>query len=211
MTRRCSGGDSDAPLRPTHDDRIHNSGWGRPAEQYRTPALGAGFVIDLHRTLLSWRGMPPDVREMLAGLAPRRRRFPTDVMQACARALLHAVTGDWPPAETDRRTILAQLCDAMINAGHTDGVVLICALVPRDALATPLDHLVSAHTAALALATAICTRPPTVMWGIEPSVTSVTVDDVLRVRWLQRARAGAVARDVWESMTHLTSPGATHA
>jgi hypothetical protein len=49
------------------------------------------------------------------------------------------------------------------------------------------------------------------MWGIEPSLDGLTVEGVLRVRWLHRTRAGADARTAWESMTRITAAGAAHA
>lgn len=204
-------GASDAPLQLTDDDRIHNCGWGRPSEQYRTPGIGSGFVIDLHRTLMAWHDAPADLRESLATFAPRRRRYPTDIVTRCSRALVHALTGESAPSATDARASLATLCDVVIRAGLTDGVVLTCAVTTRDALATPLDHAVSACDAALALVSAVCTRPPTVMWGIEPSLDCLTVDGVLRVRWLHRTRAGAGAHTAWETMTRITAAGGAHA
>lgn len=201
----------DAPLHAKDDDRIHNCGWGRPSELYRTPGIGAGFVIDLHRTLLTWHDAPTDLRESLATFTPRRRRYPTDILTQCARALVHDLTGEPAPSTTDVRATLATLCDVVIRAGLTDGIVLTCAVLPRDALATPLDHAVSARDAALALVTAVGTRPPTVMWGIEPSLDGLTVDGVLRLRWLHRARAGANARTAWETMTRITAAGGAHA
>jgi hypothetical protein len=211
MMRPRLQGASDAPLQLTDDDRIHNSGWGRPAEQYRTPGIGSGFVIDLHRTLLAWHDAPADLRESLATFAPRRRRYPADLLSQCARALIHALTGESTSAAMDVRATLATLCEVVIRAGLTDGVVLTCAASARDALATPLDHAVSARDAALTLVTAVCTRPPTVMWGIEPSLDYLTVDGVLRLRWLHRTRAGADALTAWESMTRITAAGGVHA
>ncbi len=211
MTPQTAFAHSDAPLHAADDDRIHNCGWGRPSEQYRTPGIGAGFVLDLHRTLLAWHDAPADLRESLATLSPRRRRYPTDIVTRCAHALVHALTGESAPSATDVRATLATLCDVVIRAGLTDGVVLTCAVSARDALATPLDHAVSARDAALALVTAVGTRPPTVMWGIEPSLDGLTVDGVLRLRWLHRTRAGADARTAWEAMTRITAAGGAHA
>ena len=211
MMRQRLRGASDAPLRLTDDDRIHNSGWGRPSEQYRTPGIGAGFVIDLHRTLLAWHDAPTDLRESLATLAPRRRRYPADILTQCARALIHALTGASAPSAPDVRATLATLCNVVIRAGLTDGVVLTCALSTRGTLATPLYQTVSTRDAALALVTAVGTRPPTVMWGIEPSLACLTVDGVLRLRWLHRTRAGTDARTAWETMTRITAAGGAHA
>ena len=210
MRQQTAVAHSDAPLRSTDDDRIHNCGWGRPSEQYRTPAIGSGFVIDLHRTLLSWHDAPADLREMVTTLSPRQRRYPAELITCCASALIQALTNDTHSAATTARATLARLCDVVIRAGVTDGVVLTCALGRRDGLASPLDHAVTPREAALALTTAVCVRPPTVMWGIEPSLDGLTVDGELRIRWLHRSRASQVARTAWETMSGVTSAGAAY-
>ena len=126
-------------------------------------------------------------------------------------ALIHALTNDTHAAATTARGTLARLSDVVIRAGVTDGVVLTCVLGRRDGSARPLNHAVTAREAALALTTAVCVRPPTVMWGIEPSLDGLTVDGELRVRWLHRGRASHVARTAWESMTGVTFADAAHA
>lgn len=210
MTTHVSLAHADAPMHTAADDRIHNCGWGRPSEQYRTPAIGTGFVLDLHRTLLSWDGAPAEVRDLFAAPGPRCHRYPKHVVTRYAQALITTLTGDSARATTDVRATVATLADVVIRDGLTDGVVLTCAVGTRGTQGTPLGHAVSARDAALALVTAACTRPPTVMWGIEPSLAYLTVDTVLRLRWLHRDGAGSAACSTWTSMTRIATAGATH-
>ena len=210
MTRLSKTDHSDEPLRLTDDDRIRMCGRGAPTEQYRTPAIGAGFVIDLHRTLLAWHGAPPDLRDMLETLSPRRRRYPADIVLRCARALVQALAGDAAVPTPNVRATLAKLSDVVIRANLTDGVVLSCVTSMHGPRVSVFAGVVTAQDAALALVTTVCTRRPTVMWGIEPSLDSLTIDGLLRVRWLNRDRAGSNARTAWDTMLRITSTRVAH-
>lgn len=201
----------DAPLRTAFDTRLHNSGWARPSEQYVTPAIGTGIILDIHAMLLSWCSAPSDIIATLPSIALTSRRYPPSFISRCAHALLADVGGSSTAAVPPTAQALTALSRLTVDRGLTDGVVLTCALIDRKPN-TPLNlREVSAEEIALALVTLSSARPPMVLWRIEPIQAAMSPATMLRVRWLRRNVAGQSATAIWNRLSTVTPRGGTDA
>jgi hypothetical protein len=214
----------DAPSPSGTLDRLHNSGWGRPPEQYRTPVLGHAVLLDLPLLLGAWEGPPPDEREALRkaicaarnpygprpvplallGLLAARVRLALDA--AHAHALRAAGVPASPTAELpvrpDALVELARLRDRVHALGWTAGVVLMAAPQPQAADLAPTDwhHPTDADEVALALVAAALLHGPMVLWGAEPALERLREMRRLPLRWLRPAQAADDARHRWQAL-----------
>lgn len=211
----------DAPSPRDTMDRLHNSGWGRPPEMYRTPMLGQLVLLDLPRLLGAWAEVPHRERPALqdairAARSPRRRRpLPVAlVAQLAARArwsldqrhatpLQAAGVAVSPtahlPVRPDALVELARLRDRVNALDWTAGIVLTHAPDAPGDDASPINwsHPTNGDEVALALVTASLLHGTMVLWGAEPSLEPLRDARRPALRWLRPAQAHAAARAQW--------------
>lgn len=207
MTLRHIRHQVEAPITTAHDNRLHNCGYGRPPEQYLTPALGTGFDIDLHSLLLSWRDVSPAVALELNALRTLRRRYPRALLASCAWALLVALHGTASGRDDDPEAALAALSAHVMSLGLTRGVLLTCAVTSRGTAQPVQRGGMTTEPVALALVAMAASRPPMVMWGVEPSLENIAPGAIMRMRWLRRGEAGSEARAVWDALAGARPAG----
>ena len=214
----------DAPSPQGTMDRLHNSGWGRPPEQYRTPVLGQARLLDLPLLLGAWEGPPPAERIALQqairavrnpygprpvplallGLVAARARLAVD--QAHAHALREAgVPGTGTqelPVRPDALVELARLRDRVNALGWTAGIVFMAAPPGQATDLAPTDwHCpTNADEVALALVAASLLHGTMVLWGAEPALERLREARRVPLRWLRPAQAADDARRRWQAL-----------
>jgi len=214
----------DAPSPSGTLDRLHNSGWGRPPERYRTPVLGHAVLLELPLLLGAWEGPPPDEREALRkairtarnpyaprpvplallGLLAARVRVAVDEAHGPA---LRAAGVPAPPAaglpvRPDVLVELTRLRDRVTALGWTAGIVFMAAPQPQAADLAPTDwyHPTDADEVALALVAASLLHGPMVLWGAEPALERLREARRQPLRWLRPTQAGDDARRRWQAL-----------
>lgn len=217
----------DAPSPQGTLDRLHNSGWGRPPEQYRTPMLGHVVLLDVPLLLGAWEGVPPAERAALQSAirATRSSRnwrpLPVAMLgQVVARARLavERTHGDALraagvevdrdrelPARPDALRELARLRDRVNALEWTAGIVFTATpQAPlQDVASTNWTHPTDADEVALALVTASLLHGTLVVWGAEPALERLRDPQRLALRWLRPAQAPAPARRRWKALLGL--------
>ncbi len=167
---------------PLPHAQLNNSGWGRPPEQYRTPAIGTGIVIFLPDLLRLWPRYSPDqqVLDQLISLLSDGRQTA-------------------PARESDRVTIVRNLAR---ERGWLDGVIMTCSVAPSS---LPSDYYwddlqVNDVQVTLAVLAVACAHPPAVIWDAAPSWNMRQSREVVSLRWLRQSHASPVARKAWDSL-----------
>jgi len=165
--------------------RLHNSGYGRPPEIYRTPALGMGLRIDPRAWALAW---------------PRNDKSRRVVAQ-----LIEVLTGDCSGIpDTDAKQI-AMLRDIVVAKGWTEGVTLLGTHSGRKMMERYEPKApVTDRDLALACVASASMHVPVAIWDAQPCWNESRRDKIVRVRWLQRQNASPVAREAWESLRALS-------
>lgn len=202
---------TDAPFAPAPSDRLHNSGWGRPPEQYRTPAVGTSFTLDLPSMLHDWKGATLDDAHAMRAVMPRHKSYPSTIIARYARALATALDCPTTPADdTDVLRALETLGNAVAARGLIDGMMLSCQTHEKYKWLKGMAWRFVPTTSQLAavLAAAAFSHGGLVLWGAQPSLGSVRPDYVIRFTWLRRHEAGASARDCWTDLASAPAPEA---
>jgi hypothetical protein len=202
----------DEPLPLGADDRLHNSGYGRPPEQYRTPSVGLRFRLDFIRLLRTWPGAAPADTAELADVMQRRAAFPRTLVARYARRVITALGGDGiGTRHRDEATAsLADVASLVDSLGLTRGVVLIARPLYRYKLVTQLPDEPPAtdEQVAVALATLAVCSPPLVLWSREASLGTFRPSEVLLLTRFRHAGAGVDAERVWTELQRIGTPGA---
>lgn len=167
--------------------RLHNSGWGGPPEQYRTPGIGTGWVINLPRLVNNWsrydvsRPLMPQIVESLA--------------DGCSAA----------PALQSHQA--AQLRDIASERGWLAGIILTC----NDASIAAINHSnaqtqrpVTERDIALAALAVACSHPPVIIWDATPSWNQRLRNTSLEIRWLRRTLATPLAHEAWSAVARAS-------
>ena len=215
----------DAPSPAATLDRLHNSGWGRPPEQYRTPVLGHAVLLDVPLLLGAWSDLPAVERAALqaairaartaAGARPLSAallgqgaaRARTAVEQRHAHALREAGVAVGPsapmPKRPDALVELARLRDRVNALGWTAGIVFTETTSAMDTAPINWNHPTDADEVALALVTASLLHGTMVLWGAEPALERLRAPRRLALRWLRPAQAPAQASHRWKALLGL--------
>jgi hypothetical protein len=204
----------DAPFPLGADDRLHNSGPGRPPEMYRTPGVGARFRLDYVRLLRTWPGATPSDAAALEDVLRRRVAIPRALVARYARRIAAALGGDglFTPRRDEATASLADLALLVDSLGLTRGMVLTARTIDRHHKvntelrgAPPATH----EQVAVALVTVAVCSPPLVLWSREPSLARLQTNELLVLTRLRHAGAGVEAERVWAELKRLETPGAT--
>lgn len=162
--------------------RLHNSGWGRPPEQYRTPGIGTGIIIHLPSLLERWPRYSLDKRVL--------------------DQLIHLLSDGCeavPALASHRATIIRDLAK---ERGWLDGVIMICSVAPYPAPRNYYlaDRQVDDVQVTLAVLAIACAHPPAVIWDAPPSWNLRQSGQVVSLRWVRRSLASPAASEAWESL-----------
>jgi len=195
-------------------DCLHNSGWGRPPEQYRTAAVGHRAQLDLPALLRAWPTAPDAVREALTSIRPGHEAYPDWLLTAAARTLAARILpasdptrGVTAPDEASWRevpaaTALTELQHAVHAAGLVAGLSVTCQAEIRTSHDADPHHgfaVTDAHVAA-ALAFTAAARPPVVLWDAEPSLELLAPHRAVAVRWLRPSASPVATRRLWNDL-----------
>lgn len=201
---------ADAPLSLGPDDRLHNSGWGRPPEQYRTPAIGARFRLHFMRFMRAWPGVDPEDARALAGVLPRDGRLPPRLVARYAWSVARALGCNVECSDADDPIgALTELAATVDSLGLARGVVLTARtadLYKCQDGQPPADYVATAEQVGAALVTAACCSPPLVLWGRTPSLSLLRPDKVLLVARMRRTESAPEADRVWNELQALGTP-----
>lgn len=168
--------------------RLHNSGWGRPPEQYRTPGIGAGLVINLLRLAESW--------PRFEGTKQAMEQLPAPLL-----SVLGAGRGPMPILGSQQ---VEQLRDLARERGWLEGVILTCAQLttPAGNLSNyPTPQPVDDRDMTLAILAVACSHPPAVIWDAPPAWRVRLRNGTFSVRWLRRSLASPAAHEAWTALT----------
>ncbi|MBU6365026.1 MAG: hypothetical protein KJT01_02325 [Gemmatimonadetes bacterium] len=217
----------DAPSPQGTLDRLHNSGWGRPPEQYRTPMLGHHVLLDVPLLLGAWTEVPPVERAALQAAIRATRykrngrplplamlgrvvaRARLSVERAHGEALRAAGVAVDPdrdlPARPDALRELARLRDRVNALEWTAGIVFTESPRPtyQDVRSTNWAHPTDADEVALALVAASLLHGAMVVWGAEPALERLLDVQRIALCWLRPAQAPAPARHRWKTLLGL--------
>jgi hypothetical protein len=185
------------PLLSAADTRLHNSGWGRPPEQHRTPAIGAAITLDVASIMRAWAGASPELARLLARASVTRRPYTRGLIAQVTSEVLLELTNRDTLGSTDPLVALRRLRNYVVEREWTRGICFMAATQRLLHPSPPSTFQPCTKEVALILVAVAFAHPPAVIWSAEPSLSLFQAQTQLTLHWLRAADAHPLSHKYW--------------